>query len=176
MAFIKKKICLLGSFAVGKTSLVERFVYNRFDEKYLTTVGVKISQKIMPPIQDRKSGQMIQHNFLIWDIAGFEKFDHVAKNYLRGAAGALGVADLTRPDTIGQLKDFCDQFQAVSPEAFCIIIGNKLDIFDNNPMTLSHLEKITAHYETEYRLTSAKTGEHIDDAFFMLSKKIQGLA
>ena len=75
---IKKKICLLGAFAVGKTSLVERFVYDRFDEKYLTTIGEKISQKLLPPVQDTRSGQLCQHNVLIWDIAGLEKFDRVA--------------------------------------------------------------------------------------------------
>ena len=100
MASIKKKVCLLGSFAVGKTSLVERFVHNRFDEKYLTTIGVKISQKALPPIESKRDRQMIQHTFLIWDIAGLEKFDSVEMSYFRGAAGALVVADLTRPETI----------------------------------------------------------------------------
>ena len=82
---IKKKICLLGSFAVGKTSLIDRFVNNQFEEKYLTTIGVKISQKILPPVQDEQRQRNIQHTFLIWDIAGLEKFDHVTDNYLRGA-------------------------------------------------------------------------------------------
>ena len=99
MTAVKKKICLLGSFAVGKTSLIERFVYNRYDEKYLTTIGVKISQKVLAPIDDPQGGRMIQHTFLIWDIAGLEKFDKVVKNYFRGAAGALAVADLTRPES-----------------------------------------------------------------------------
>ena len=114
---VKKKVCLLGSFAVGKTSLSERFVYNRFDEKYLTTIGVKISQKILPPFQDPRSGQFIQHNFLIWDIAGLGKFGKVALNYFRGAAGALTVADLTRPETIGDLSEFCKKFRSVCPDS-----------------------------------------------------------
>jgi small GTP-binding protein len=171
-AVIKKKICLLGSFAVGKTSLIERFVYNRFDEKYLTTIGVKISQKVLPPVHDHHNGQMIQHTFLIWDIAGLEKFDRVATNYFRGAAGALAVADLTRPDTIGDLHAFCDKFLAVNPEAALIILGNKLDIFDEDQGAPAKLEKTAARYTTDFRLTSAKTGEHVEDAFFILSEKI----
>ncbi len=169
---LKKKICLLGSFAVGKTSLIERFVYDRFDEKYLTTIGVKISQKVLPPIHDQRSSQMIQHTFLIWDIAGLEKFDRMAMNYFRGAAGALAVADLTRQDTIGDLHGFCDKFLAVNPEASLVILGNKSDIFHENQDTLRELEKTAAHYATDFRLTSAKTGEHVEHAFFKLSEKI----
>jgi small GTP-binding protein len=169
---LKKKICLLGSFAVGKTSLIERFVYDRFDEKYLTTIGVKISQKILPPIHDHRSSQMIQHSFLIWDIAGLEKFDRMVKNYFRGAAAALAVADLTRPDTIGDLRDLCDKFLAVNPDASLVVLGNKLDIFHDNQDTLVELEKTAAHYATDFRLTSAKTGEHVERAFIVLSQKI----
>ena len=114
MTSIKKKICLLGSFAVGKTSLVERFVHDRFEDKYLTTVGVKISTKLMPPVESPGSGRFIQHTFLIWDIAGLEKFDRVALNYFRGGAGALAVADLTVPETIDRLHEFCEKFISVS--------------------------------------------------------------
>lgn len=126
MGLLKKKICLLGAFAVGKTSLTDRFVYGRFEEKYLTSVGVKISQKLMPPVQAPSGGRMVQHAFLIWDIAGLEKFDHVADNYFRGAAGALAVADLTRPETIDDLKRFATRFRFVNPEAKLILVGNKL--------------------------------------------------
>ena len=169
---IKKKICMLGSFAVGKTSLIERFVYHRFDEKYLTTIGVKISQKVLPPVHDHHNGQMIQHTFLIWDIAGLEKFDRVATNYFRGAAGALAVADLTRPDTIGDLQRFCDKFFEVNQDAHLVILGNKLDIFREDHNTLVELKKTAAHYATDFHLTSAKTGEHVEHAFVTLSEKI----
>ena len=129
MASVKKKICLLGSFAVGKTSLIERFVYDRFDEKYLTTIGVKISQKALPPIEEPNRSRMIQHTFLIWDIAGLEKFDNVVNNYFRGAAGALFVADLTRAETIEHLEHLYERFFAFNPDAVVIVLGNKLDIF-----------------------------------------------
>ena len=169
---IKKKICLIGSFAVGKTSLIEQFVYNRFDETYLTTIGVKISQKTLPPTEDHHSGRAIQHTFLIWDIAGLEKFDHVALNYFRGAAGALAVADLTRQDTIEGLFTYCDKFLTVNPTAKLIIIGNKIDIFHDDRHIISELRKVAQHYSTDYLLTSAKSGDQVDHAFLMLSKKI----
>ena len=172
MASIKKKICLLGSFAVGKTSLIERFVYDRFDEKYLTTIGVKISQKVLPPIHDPSSGKMIQHTFLIWDIAGLAKFDSAVMNYFRGAAGALAVADLTRRETIGHIGELCDKFKTVNPNAFLIVLGNKLDIFKEDQKALSDLKLKAAGYDTDLILTSAKTGEHVEQAFLNLSQKI----
>jgi small GTP-binding protein len=170
----KRKICLLGSFAVGKTSLIERFVHNRFDEKYLTTMGVKISQKIIPPIQNPQNGLPTQYTFLIWDIAGAPEFDTANLNYYRGAAGALAVADLTRPDTLLQLQDICDKFRSVSPVAKLLILGNKLDIFQENEETVRVLQKTASGFSTEYLLTSAKTGERVENAFLTLAEKMGG--
>ena len=157
---------------MGKTSLIERFVYDRFDEKYLTTIGVKISQKALPPIQAPNSNRMIQHTFLIWDIAGLEKFDNVVTNYFRGAAGALIVADLTRTETIEQLGQLTEPFSDISPDAAVIVLGNKLDIFGEDKRTLSALKAKAAEYKTELLLTSAKTGEGVEQAFMNLSHKI----
>jgi small GTP-binding protein len=169
---IKKKICLLGSFAVGKTSLIDQFVYNRFEEKYLTTIGVKISQKILPPVQDQDRQQTVQHTFLIWDIAGLEKFDHVAMNYFRGAAGGLAVADLTRRESIEDLHAFCGKFLSVNPDSSLVILGNKSDIFQQDRQTLFDLEQAAAQYASECILTSAKTGNNVEKAFLKLSQKI----
>ena len=169
---IKKKICLLGSFAVGKTSLVERFVHNRFDEKYLTTIGVRVSQKVLPPIRNPESGHRTQFNLLIWDIERIEKFDSVVRNYYRGAAGALAVADVTRPETISTMQEIVDAFRSVTPEAQLLIVGNKLDIFEQDKKTLALLEKAASHFSTEYFLSSAKTGELVEEVFMMLAKKI----
>ena len=169
---IKKKICLLGSFAVGKTSLIERFVYSRFDEKYLTTIGVKISQKILPPFKPPRNNQFIQYNFLIWDIASMEKFDNVAMNYYRGASGALAVIDLTRLETIPEVEIICDKFLSVNHKAQLLVIGNKLDIFQNNDKMINSVKDAASNFSTEYLLTSAKTGASVEEAFLKLAKKI----
>jgi small GTP-binding protein len=176
MGLVKKKICLLGAFAVGKTSLTERLVHGRFEEKYLTSVGVKISQKLLPPILAAGGGRSAQHTFLIWDIAGLEKFDHVADNYFRGAAGALAVADLTRPETIEELKRFAARFRAVNPEAKLVLIGNKLDLFDEERGVLARLERLARDYATGSILTSAKSGARVEEAFLELSRKIEGFS
>ncbi len=157
---------------MGKTSLVERFVYNRFEEKYLTTIGVRVSQKILPPMRNPESKQLTQFNFLIWDIERMAKFDTVVKNYYRGAAGALAVVDLTRPETIPDLQEIGDKFHSVSPTAQLVVLGNKLDIFQQDTKALTLLEKTASQFSSEYLLTSAKTGERVEEAFLTLARKI----
>ena len=115
---------------------------------------------------------MIQHTFLIWDIAGLEKFDSVVMNYFRGAAGALVVADLTRPETIDDMNELCDRFKTISPDARLLMLGNKLDIFKEHKKTLSAIKATAAEYETDLNLTSARTGEQVEAAFMSLSQKI----
>jgi small GTP-binding protein len=90
---IQKKICLMGSFAVGKTSLVRRFVENMFSDKYLTTLGVKISKKIV-------NIQLEDVTILIWDIGGEDLFPQTKLTYLRGMSGYLLVVDKTRASTL----------------------------------------------------------------------------
>ena len=96
MKAISKKVCLLGDFAVGKTSLVRRFVLNIFEDRYLSTIGVKVSRKtVVTP----GPGDLIELTLMLWDLAGSEEFDQVRASYLRGASGAVLVCDLTRPET-----------------------------------------------------------------------------
>ena len=169
---LKKKICLIGSFAVGKTSLVERFVNNRFEEKYLTTIGVKVSEKLLPPLHDSRTGESIQHTFLIWDIAGLEKFDSVGTHYFRGAAGALAVADLTRSDTISDLYSLCKKFIEINPDACLQVIGNKADLIDDVSSVRPELERVAESFASQLSITSAKTGENVEKAFMNLSHRL----
>jgi len=89
-----RKICMIGDFAVGKTSLVSRFVNSSFDERYLTTVGVKIDTKAIT----LPSGDPLK--LVLWDIAGKSAFTRIDTSYLRDASGYLLVIDGTRPDTM----------------------------------------------------------------------------
>ncbi len=171
MGVLKQKICLLDTFAVGKTSLVQRFVNDRFGDKYLTTIG--ISKKLMPPVHGGQAGSAAQHEFLIWDVAGLEKFDPVALNYFRGASGALAIADLTRPETVDQLAIIGNKFLSVNPRAALVIIGNKLDLIKDRTDTFSDYQLLAADFGSALILTSAKTGERVEEAFHLLSQKIE---
>ncbi len=168
---IYKKICLLGMFGVGKTSLVRRFVYNRFDDAYLTTVGVKVSQKILPPVKNSQ-GRLTQFTFLIWDIAGFEEASQRTKNYFVGAAGALVVADLTRPQTTEALPTILETFAAVAPDAAVVFLGNKTDLLPELGDQAQALEAFARQQNGPVLLTSAKTGLNVEKAFLQLAKNL----
>jgi len=170
---LQKKICLLGLYGVGKTSLIQRFVYNRFDDLYLTTIGVKVSQKILPSLQNSE-GKNIRHNFLIWDIEGGEKNHFPVRNYLTGAAGAIFVADLTRLDTIEELVKLVEGFHSVCPERVAVFAGNKLDLGSPDSDAVHKLEKIAGSFKSHFFLTSARTGEKVEDLFFSLSHSLAG--
>src|SRR6516165_910024 len=90
---LQKKICMLGSFSVGKTSLVRRFVESIFDEKYQTTIGVKVDKKVT-----RAGGEPV--TLVLWDIYGEDVFQKMRMTYLRGMAGYLLVVDPTRNQTL----------------------------------------------------------------------------
>ena len=91
---------------------------------------------------------------------------------IRGAAGALAVADLTRPETLTDLKNLCDQFLSVNSAAKLVFVGNKIDIFQGDENILSELREIARSYATHYLTTSAKTAKKVENAFMDLSKSI----
>ncbi|MBN1781929.1 GTP-binding protein [bacterium] len=166
---INKKICLLGEFGVGKTSLIQRFVFDRFSDDYLTTLGVKITEKLMPPL--KKNRHMIQFRFLIWDIAGSEDGLVKHEGYWTGASGALIVTDLSRPDTITAAAHLIDHFLHLNAGAGIVIAGNKTDLI-GNPLLHSSgesLKKLADNLSCPSILTSAKTGQHVEDAFLSLA-------
>ena len=165
MALIQKKICLLGEFAVGKTSLIRQFTEGNFDDKYLSTIGVKLS---------RKSLQRTDHtlNFIIWDLAGGDNFTKQSASYLRGAVGAIIVCDLTRPNTLNYLPMYMEQVQAVNPNAVFVLACNKVDLIAERAISDHELKTAVSKSSTPYLLTSAKTGENVEAAFDLLANLI----
>jgi small GTP-binding protein len=163
---IQKKICLLGDFSVGKTSLIERFVYNRFDDRYLSTIGVKISRKSISLEQDT-----IAH-LLLWDLAGGEEFSGPQSSYIRGAAGALLVCDLTRGSTLASISKYAQQLTDIQDGTKLVVIANKSDLTQQREITLDTLETITAELNALLFITSAKTGENVEAAFRALARAV----
>ncbi|MFK7955752.1 MAG: Rab family GTPase [Lysobacterales bacterium] len=162
------KICVLGDFAVGKTSLVRRFVDQAFSDRYLTTVGVKIDTRVVEPSADE------QVKLVIWDIAGADEMDALRTNYVRGASGIVLVCDLTRAETLTTAKklqrEVASRFGAVP---LCLL-ANKLDLKGErevDDMTLKQL----ADSGWDVFTTSAKTGHNVDEALTRLASLLLGL-
>lgn len=164
---IRKKICMVGAFAVGKTTLVTRFVQSIFSDKYLTTVGVKIDKKLIK-LGDRDV------NLVLWDLAGNDSFNKVRISYLRGASGYLLVVDGTRPFTldtaIGLQKSVDEFFGKGLP---FVLLLNKTDL--TNKWKLKE-EAIEAFLEKKWIMmkTCAKTGEGVEEAFLTLTRMMLG--
>lgn len=162
MKVMQKKICILGDFAVGKTSLIRQFVHQRFSEKYLSTIGVQLSRKTL------KRPKLIIH-LILWDLAGGDNHRTARSSYLRGVAGAIIVCDLTRHNTLAFLEEYTSQVREVNPKASIIFVGNKVDLTENRAISDAELEQLSKKLAVPYRLTSAKTGTQIDEVFKLMA-------
>ena len=165
MTVIQKKVCLLGDFSVGKTSLVRRFVEGQFDDKYLSTIGVRISRKTLL----RAAGTL---NLLVWDLAGAQEFN-TQSSYLIGVSAALIVCDLTRHTTLDSCAKYVQQVRAVNWTAPIVFAGNKLDLIAERSITEEELRACSETQGGSYVLTSAKSGAGVDLAFELLAGKLE---
>jgi len=161
---MKKKICMLGAFAVGKTSLVRRYAENLFSEKYQATIGVKVDKKVVTV-----EGQTV--NLVLWDMAGNDVYHKIKTYYLRGASGYMLVVDKTRTNTLDAALEIHKVAQSVLGKVPCLMLLNKWDLegkWDIAEATIDDLQ----HSGWEVIKTSAKTGLSVDLAFEMLAKKM----
>ena len=156
---IQKKVCMLGGFAVGKTSLVARFVTSIFSDKYLTTVGVKIEKKSV-----QVSNQQL--DLVLWDIYGDDEFQRVRMSYLRGASGYLLVVDPTRKATLETAIALQDSAEKTIGRVPFILVLNKADLIDQWEIDEHALDD---RNWTIIR-TSAKTGAGVEEAFLALAR------
>jgi small GTP-binding protein len=157
------KLCLLGDGAVGKTSLVRRFVYDAFDDKYLMSFGTKVSKKSLKVVDS-------EIDLMIWDILGQKTHEALHEAYYRGAAGAFAVCDFTRPETMKNLKSWLGSFRAIVGEMPVIILGNKADL--ERRFTLTELQDFGKSVGCTVLETSAKTGQNVELAFNEMGKKL----
>jgi len=161
---IQKKICMLGSFAVGKTSLVRRYVDSIFSDTYQTTVGVKIDKKLMHLNET-------DIHLVLWDLYGDDDFQKIRWSYFQGAAGYLLVADGTRRATVEKAIALEERArQEIGPVPFVFVI-NKSDLADEWEFAAEMETRLTEKQWTILR-SSAKTGEGVDEAFAQLTRKI----
>lgn len=162
---IQKKICLLGASSVGKTSLIRQFVDGIFNERYLTTIGVKVDKKLV-----EVNGQQIQ--FILWDIEGNDRYNLFQERYLRGAAAYIVVVDQTRMSSFldGMNIQSLAQGAVTCPSVLAI---NKSDLTQNWPMPEEDIENNKRSFDFHFN-TSAKTGDNVELMFERLAEHFLG--
>lgn len=166
MTPVTSKVCVVGDFAVGKTSVVERFVTNQFSDKYLSTVGVKIDTK---EIDFPALG--VAHKLVIWDVAGSDSFGDTEFAYLRGASGYIYVADGTRPATLTAVERIHGQIAERFGPVPSVLLINKRDLTADWQVSDERFEKLAPNFVSAFR-TSAKTGDDVDVAFTRIAERI----
>ncbi len=161
---IRKKVCMLGAFAVGKTSLVQRFVKSIFKERYFTTLGVKIDKKSL-----LVDGQEV--SLILWDLAGEDEFMKLRLSYLRGSAGLLLVVDATRPETLDTAIDLQRRVVEEVGNMPFVLLLNKADLAEQWCLDPARIETLVDRGWMVIE-TSAKTGVGVEEAFHALAAEI----
>ena len=161
-----RKIVVLGHFGVGKTSLIRRFVENSFSDNYKVTIGVHITKKVVEIDVDKSI------SLIIWDLEGTDEIQTVRESYLLGTHGVVYVFDVSRPSTFEGLQDDLSIIGTKVPNTTVLVVGNKVDLVA--PGSLKELLEENA-IRADY-LTSAKTGDAVEEMFVHLATLINGHA
>ncbi len=165
MASYKFKIPLVGDGAVGKTSLIIKFVENMFKHEYKSTIGVDIFTK---SVKIDKDDVLIT----LWDIAGQERFKIIRKGFFEGAAGAIIVYDVTRKETFENIENWLKEVQEFTGPIPMIICGNKIDLANQRQVSTKQGSSYASKLNKTFIETSAKTGENVENAFIELCSEI----
>ncbi len=160
------KCCLLGEANVGKTSLVHRFIENKFRDSYKATLGVNLMKKDLKIDNNEVSVQ-------IWDLGGQDSFRSLRRLYLEGANGALIVYDMTNPNSFEKVDGWIKDFKEIQGEKWPLaLIGNKADLKEKIKISESQAREYANKYGMKITTTSAKTGENVETAFRDLIKMV----
>jgi small GTP-binding protein len=155
---IAKKVLLVGSFGVGKTSLIRRFVTNEFSEDYISTIGVRVSTKIIT-LQNQEI------KLLIWDVAGTNGDEKIPKAYFLGSSAALYVFDVSREETYKNIEERIANVLQLSGLKKLTIVGNKKDLLSTEELAAV---KEAINIPIDF-ITSAKEDENVEEAFQLLA-------
>ncbi|MFO7795859.1 MAG: GTP-binding protein [Promethearchaeati archaeon] len=159
------KLILTGDWKVGKTSLIRRFVENKFKDEYISTIGVDITKHVIDLTKDTKI------NFIIWDIGG-QSLEPYRKRFYDGANCAMIVVDRTREDTLYNIKNWIrDIKESISQPIPIIIVANKSDLVNEIVLSEEKIREEADQSGYNYIITSAKTGENVNDAFLYIAYK-----
>ncbi len=165
---INKKVCMLGAFSTGKTSLVEKFVHSIFTDNYLSTVGVKISKKTIA-LDNEEDVTLV-----LWDMEGQDMYADINMAFLRGAMGYFIVLDGLREETYHFALELYETTRKQTGEIPCYFLLNKADLLDDWEITPAMIEELKAR-GIKAIMTSAKTGIGVEKAFSMLGQDMCGV-
>ncbi len=167
----KMKLCLLGDGGVGKTSLIRRFVFNEFDERYLYTLGTNVSKKEV--FLDETDEGAIMASLMIWDIMGQRSFMPLLQgSYFEGANGGLAVCDVSRGDTLESLRSWINAMQSVAGIVPLVILVNKSDLLSEREIAEEDALALGEEFDAPVHFTSAKTGESVEESFKEIALQI----
>ncbi len=169
---IKLKICMAGEAMVGKTSLIRRYVLQEYDDRYTATLGTKITKKTME-VEDPRTRGKAEVNLILWDIMGTPTLRDLLKEaYYHGANGVLGVADVTRKETLRELDAWYRSIQTVAGMVPTYVVANKADLEDQAQLSEDTIRTFCDARGWPWSYASAKTGKGVEEAFAGLVRKV----
>jgi small GTP-binding protein len=164
------KICLFGDAGVGKTSLIRRYVLNAFDDKYILTIGTKVSRKDVVVVNEREDKEHVV-TFVIWDIMGQKGARQLLQErFFTGTKAAIGVCDITKSESLSSLPDWADAVFDVTGKIPVVFFANKSDLADTAVIKPEDVREIADKYGAPYFYTSAKTGMNVEKGFQKLAE------
>ncbi|SRR6266581_1933632 len=167
---IKVKVCLAGEPMVGKTSLIRRYVLDEYEDRYIATLGAKVTKKEVQA-DDPKRGP-VAVSIILWDIWGNKNVRDLLKDaYYHGAHGILCVCDVTRPETMAELDGWAQAITSVAGHVPVCLLANKNDMPDR-ALKEADIRRFSKERNWPAFLTSAKTGDEVEDAFGELVRRI----
>lgn len=160
------KVILAGDGAVGKTSLIEKFVTGKFEKDYKMTIGTNIFSKVV-------NVDGVPVKLVIWDLAGQPHFKHVRSGFYLGAAGALLVYDVTRKSTLENLENWRSEMGKSSDNVSAmVVVGNKSDLDNMREVRKGEGQNYAKNLAAPFFETSAKEGDNVESAFQALAESI----
>ena len=165
MSEINLKILLIGDTSVGKTSILSKYIDDKFDEVHISTIGVEFKVKSLT-IKGKKV------KLRIWDTSGQERYRSITQNFYRNANGILYIFDLTRKESFENIKDWLIESYNCDSKVKKLLVGNKVDLDKNKQMDKQIIENYAEKKEMKYYEVSAKMGTNINKIFRELAESI----
>ncbi len=166
-----KKIVLVGDAAVGKTSLIRRFVIDKFDDKYIVTIGTKTSRKQME-FKYEPQQLAITLTLNIWDIIGQKEMKKLHTLYFKGSEGVIVVCDMTRADTLASVPEWLNGVYECCGKVPGVLACNKSDLTDEFAITEQQIQALCQQYGMKYFHCSAKSGDNVENIFNEMGGKL----